>query len=420
MMTAEDWLKMRLTGADEIGLGTLLMIYVQCIACSSCHTNKCPTGITTQDVELQKKRFVGKEFVSIQRLEAQDEFQIEAGAKGVKNGLEALARDIQKGLAKMGITAEQFEKMVGDVGRLTQVETGNPVMDSLDLGSVLLASCNEPEWMSAQAMAGDTHESLANVYRNKAGDKILAEAERFLNGEVNDLSISLNIKSTDREIGTGLSGQIYERMERFGKLGPDQTITLNTEGEGGHNYGAYVGKGMVLRHEGFLNDSVGQAMSGNAKIIVRAHPELKEKSGHVLIGNQAGMWATGGTLYCPGRAGARLGVRNSGATIVAEGATDYPFEYMTAGEAYMLGDWVGEIGSRMTGGKLFVYDPEGNRREKISKAYIGEESMEEADFEAMHARMTDYYSETGSELVERILANWETEKFNFVKMMPKK
>lgn len=420
MMTAEDWLKMRLTGADEIGLGTLLMIYVQCIACSSCHTNRCPTGITTQDVELQKKRFVGKEFVSIQRLESQDEFQIEAGAKGVKNGLEALARDIQKGLAKMGITAEQFEKMIGDVSRLTQVETGNPVMDSLDLDSVLLASCNEPEWMSAKAMTGETHESLANVYRNKAGDKILAEAERFLNGDVNELEISLKIKSTDREIGTGLSGQIYERMERFGKLGPDQTITLNTSGESGHNYGAYIGNGMVLKHEGFLNDSVGQAMSGNAKIIVRAHPDLKEKSGHVLIGNQACMWATGGTLYCPGRAGARLGVRNSGATIVAEGANDYPFEYMTAGEAYMLGDWVGEIGSRMTGGKLFVYDPQGTRRDKISKAYISEEGMEEVDFEGMHARMTDYYSETGSAVAEKILNNWEIEKLNFAKLMPKK
>lgn len=420
MMTAEDFIKMRLTGADEIGLGTLLMIYVQCIACSSCHTNKCPTGITTQDVDLQRKRFVGKEGVGAQALSFQDEFQIEAGAKGVKNGLEALARDIQRGLAKMGITAEQFEKMVGDVERLTQVETGNPVMDSLDLGSVLLASCNEPGWMNARAMAGETHESLANVYRNKAGAKILAEAERFLNGEVDELEISLKIKSTDREIGTGLSGQIYERLARFGKLKGGQVITLNTEGEGGHNYGAYAGNGMVMRHEGFLNDSVGAYMSGNGKIVTKSHPDLKKKSGHVLIGNQACMCATGGTLYCPGRAGARLGERNSGATIVAEGANDYPFEYMTAGEGFMLGDWVGELGSRMTGGRLFVYDPEGTRRDKISKAYIEPEAATEADFDAMKARMTDYYGETGSEVAEKILKNWETEKLNFVKMMPKK
>ena len=139
-----------------------------------------------------------------------------------------------------------------------------------------------------------------------------------------------------------------------------------------------------------------------------------------MVGNQACMWATGGTLYCPGRAGARLGVRNSGATIVAEGANDYPFEYMTAGEGFMLGDWGGELGSRMMGGKLFVYDTEGTRREKISKGYIEPGVITEADFDSMKARMMDYYGETGSEVAEKILKNWETEKLNFVKMMPKK
>jgi glutamate synthase domain-containing protein 3 len=74
----------------------------------------------------------------------------------------------------------------------------------------------------------------------------------------------------------------------------------------------------------------------------------------------------------------------------------------------------------MTGGKLFVYDPEGTRRDKISKAYIEPEAATEADFDAMKARMTDYCSETGSEVAEKILKNWETEKLNFVKMMPKK
>ncbi|MBI4975116.1 hypothetical protein HZC20_00405 [Candidatus Peregrinibacteria bacterium] len=59
MMTAIDFVKIRKMGADSIGLGTLLMTYVQCIACSNCHTNRCPRGITTQDEERQRKHFVG-------------------------------------------------------------------------------------------------------------------------------------------------------------------------------------------------------------------------------------------------------------------------------------------------------------------------------------------------------------------------
>lgn len=417
MMTAADFVKMRKIGADVVGFGTLLMIYVQCIACSNCHTNKCPKGITTQDGARQRKYFVGGEGVMDVNDDLQDEFQIEAGSEGVKNGILALARDIRGELAIMGITEENFNNMIGDVNGLYQIETGNPVVDSLNMEQVVLAKCEPPQWMTPEDMISDTSKSAANVYKNPLSARILLDAEKFLTGAVDELELSCRIESIDREVGVGLSGAIYERLERFGNLRPEQVIILNTVGEGGHNYGAWAGNGMVLRHEGFLNDSVGQGMSGNAKIIVKAHRDLREKEGHVLIGNQACMWATGGTLYCPGKAGARLGVRNSGAVIVAEGSTDYPFEYMTAGEGYMLGDWVGEIGSRMTGGKLFVYDPGGSRRQKISKAYVRTEEIVDADLQGLKERLEDYFKETESPKAGRILDHREVEKLNFAKIV---
>jgi hypothetical protein len=52
---------------------------------------------------------------------------------------------------------------------------------------------------------------------------------------------------------------------------------------------------------------------------------------HSLAGNALGYGATGGTIHVAGRCGQRLGIRNSGATIIAEGAGKYAFEYMTGG-----------------------------------------------------------------------------------------
>ena len=131
------------------------------------------------------------------------------------------------------------------------------------------------------------------------------------------------------------------------------------------------------------------------------------------------MWATGGTLYCAGEAGARLGVRNSGAVIVAEGASDYPFEYMTEGEAWMLGDFVGKFGSRMTGGIGIIYDPSGLRRGRIDEDYLAVAVMDDGDLLEKKSRLEDYFKKTDSELAGRILENWEQEKFNLVKVVPK-
>ena len=50
-----------------------------------------------------------------------------------------------------------------------------------------------------------------------------------------------------------------------------------------------------------------------------------------VAGNNVGFGATGGIVFVGGRAGHRLGIRNSGATIVAEAAGKYACEYMTRG-----------------------------------------------------------------------------------------
>ena len=61
--------------------------------------------------------------------------------------------------------------------------------------------------------------------------------------------------------------------------------------------------------------------------------------------------ATGGALFCAGRAGERFAVRNSGAMAVVEGAGDHACEYMTSGTVVILGETGRNLGAGMSGGR---------------------------------------------------------------------
>ena len=421
MMTPKDFVKMLLMGADGIGMGTLLMIFVKCIACQSCHTNKCPTGITTQDWDRIVKLFVKGERPDTgadETFERAFELMVATGAAGVEKGLRAFAAEVQKELVKLGVTKDNFEEMIGRVDKLEQRVTGNPIIDSLDLEQELLRRVQPPAWKSPNATRYDVRKRVRSVYINKMGDKVIANAEPFLDGQMKQLELHYEIENTDREFGVGLAGQVYERLMRGKKLTSEDLLTLRTRGVGGHNYAFAAGDGLKFVHEGFMNDSCGQYMSGTAKIVIKVPKDMQEQEGHALLGNQACMCATGGTLYCAGVAGERLGVRNSGATIVAEGALDYPFEYMTRGRGILLGDFVGMIGSRMTGGDIFIYDPDGDRRGRVAKEYVHVAEMNDEKFDVLRAEIQAFYEETGSLQASRILADWDSEKFKFAMIVP--
>ncbi len=420
MMTPQDFAKTLLMGGDGIGLGTLLMIFCKCIACKSCHTDKCPTGITTQDWARIVKFFIKgerPEGFGEQDFAAILEYLIDKGAGGVERGLNAFGCAIQREIVKLGFTKDDFEEMIGRVDLLGQIESGRPVVDSMDMETPLLRRVKPPKWKNPKAVRYGIQGMVRSVYINPLGDKVIDQAESFLSGQTETLTLEYDVNNRDREFAVGFAGQIYERMMRKKILTSNHRITLKTRGFGGHNYGWAASDGMMLEHTGFMNDSCGQAMSGTAKIVIKCPKELKVKR-KVILGNQACMWATGGTLYCGGVAGARFGVRNSGATIVAEGAKDYPFEYMTAGLGILLGDYIGEIGSRMTGGKLFLYNPEGKEL-KYAKDYVAPKHMSIRDLDLLKQQLEAFYEATNSEVTGHILANWTTERFNFMKIVPK-
>jgi glutamate synthase domain-containing protein 3 len=53
----------------------------------------------------------------------------------------------------------------------------------------------------------------------------------------------------------------------------------------------------------------------------------------------------------------RFAVRNSGAEAVVEGIGAHGAEYMTAGSLVVLGPVGGNLGAGMTGGRVYLYDP---------------------------------------------------------------
>src|SRR5206468_7188221 len=127
------------------------------------------------------------------------------------------------------------------------------------------------------------------------------------------------------------------------------------DGEAGQSFGAFVTDGIWLDLIGEANDYVGKGMGGG-RIVIR--PPVDDAGDPVLAGNTCLYGATGGTVWIAGSVGERFAVRNSGATAVVEGTGDHCCEYMTGGTVVVLGPVGYNVSAGMTGGELFVFDPE--------------------------------------------------------------
>jgi glutamate synthase domain-containing protein 3 len=184
-------------------------------------------------------------------------------------------------------------------------------------------------------------------------------------------------------------------------------IRVRFDGEAGQSFGAWCVNGLDLELRGFAQDGVAKGISGGF-VVVTLDYSVSDYGGEIqsVAGNNVGYGATGGTIFLGGRAGHRLGIRNSGATIVAEAAGKYACEYMTRGRALVLGPIENEIGSGMTGGELFVYDARNEAPAKIHPRSVAVVDCTYVDYEWMHPLIISYHARTGSRQAEMILKNW--------------
>jgi glutamate synthase domain-containing protein 2/glutamate synthase domain-containing protein 3 len=382
--TGADATKLIALGADEVSLGTALMIAEQCIYCHGCSKGNCPAGITTSDDQVSRRLMKPKTAPVRAALAiaepdpgaAEEERFIDA-RNGVKRYLFALAEDVRRHLAALGLRSPR--ELVGRVDLLEQVvPEGESRAGLVDL-SALLADVKP--W-SVPHQRGPA--CSPSVLEQELLDQALA------NGEV-DASGALT--TADRAIGARLSGAIAR-----GELAPRGPLKLSFKGLAGQGFGFGLVDPIELRLEGYANDTVAEVMSGGAVVIL---PPANGDTGRSLVGNAAAYGATGGALFVAGRAGQRFGVRNSGADLVCEGAGKYAFEYMTGGSGAVLGPLGRATGSGLTGGELYLLDDGQLARLLHSDARIA--PWDAGSEQRARTLLERYRAATGSAMAMRLL-----------------
>jgi glutamate synthase domain-containing protein 2/glutamate synthase domain-containing protein 3 len=377
LRTGRDLLVAALLGAEEFAFGTAMLAAIGCDMARQCHLDTCPTGIATQREDLRAK-FAGT-------------------AEAVERFALALAEDLRRELAAVG--ARSVGEVVGESRRLIAPSRRAGVR-TLDLAAVVGAA----PWTASRARRATPALAGRDAPRQPASplEKNLVAA---LGGQAGFSAGGLHLSTADRSFGAALSGA----LERGQLRGP---IRLELRGAAGQSFGAFAGPGLELRLVGQANDYVGKGLSGG-RLVVAPEADLgADAARQAIAGNTCLYGATGGRLHLVGRAGMRFAVRNSGAEAVVEGLGQHGCEYMTGGVVVVLGPVGANFGAGMTGGRAYLYDPDGRHIAALDARSVNAVRLAAAarDREDGAARVEEFramvadHREAGSALAARFLA----------------
>ncbi|MDK1021357.1 MAG: glutamate synthase subunit alpha, partial [Candidatus Hydrogenedentes bacterium] len=232
---------------------------------------------------------------------------------------------------------------------------------------------------------------------------------------------SINIRNTNRTVGTMLSSELTRRhhLGMYGGKLQEDTVRIDCFGVAGQSFGAFVIDGVTLNVVGEANDYLGKGLSGG-KIIVRPpadSPLVPEEN--ILIGNVALYGATSGHCYIRGRAGERFCVRNSGAWAVVEGVGDHGCEYMTGGRVVIIGETGRNFAAGMSGGIAFVWDADGTFAKRCNTGMVDIKTMHRESIPELRFMLQRHARYTGSTVAQGILNAWEESLPNFKRVMPR-
>ena len=389
LKTGRDVVIGALLGAEEFGFATTILVTLGCVMIRKCHENSCPVGVATQDPRL-RKCFKGK-------------------PEHIENFLRFVAGEVREILARLGLRSIDEA-----VGRSDLLETNDAInfwkSKNLDFSKIFEVVGDES---LPRKSAGLAPRELKQSYDKKL---IKLVGENVESGK--PAEISMEIKNSDRSVGAMLSSMV---AKKYGNAGlPEDTIKVNFKGVAGQSFGAFLAAGLTFNLEGEANDYVGKGLSGG-KIIVRLLPDCPiESSSNWIAGNVIGYGATGGKIFLNGKAGERFAIRNSGATLVAEGIGDHCCEYMTGGRVVILGPTGFNFGAGMTGGFAYVLDETGNFDMRCNLSSIDLETIAEGseDENELKGLIEEFYEATSSTRAREILDDWENMLPKFVKVFP--
>ena len=387
LKTGRDVVIAALLGAEEFGFATAPLVVSGCVMMRVCHKDTCPVGVATQNPEL-RKRFSGK-------------------PEYVVTYFEYIAQEVREILAALGLRSIEEA-----VGRVELIDTRRAVThwkaSGLDLAPVLAKPHPVPGSTLYQSVGQD--HGLEHAL-----DQTLIDTCREALDTGVPVHVDLPIHNVNRTTGTMLG---YELTRRYGGEGlTPGTIDLTFRGAAGQSFGAVLPRGITLTLIGEANDYVGKSLSGGV-IAIRPDgqsPFIAEEQ--VIAGNVIGYGATSGKIFVRGQVGERFGVRNSGATLVAESAGDHCAEYMTGGTLVVLGPTGRNFGAGMSGGTAYVWDFD---RDMLNPEAAAEGAFIETvpnakDREELMAILREHIALTGSEPAERALEDLT----RFTKLVPR-
>jgi glutamate synthase domain-containing protein 3 len=306
-----------------------------------------------------------------------------------------LAESLRVVMAAVG--AREVGELVGESRRFLVPDRKAA---TLDLGPVVGAG----QWATSTERRRDPASAGRGIRHGEASplERRLAAA---LHGQAGFRADGLALSTADRSFGAGLTGAI-ERKELAGP------IRLGLRGAAGQSFGAFAGAGVELRLVGQANDYVAKSLSGGV-VTVTPEPGLAaEPHRQAIAGNTCLYGATAGRLHVVGRAGMRFAVRNSGAQAVVEGLGPHGCEYMTGGTIVVLGPVGANFGAGMTGGRAYLYDPDGRHLAALDSRSVQGTRLSTAvaardDGAALGAELRDLielHHDAGSALAGRLLA----------------
>ena len=462
LMSGRDVTIAALLGAEEFGFATAPLIAMGCSMMRVCQLDTCPFGVATQNEKLRAK-FPGK-------------------PEYVENFMKFIAQEMRELMAKLGV--HSVEELCGRTDLLKlKDKQGFKRAGLVDMSRVLANA----EAVSGKQLAVSDWKKDRSTFDFKLQNTIdcktlLLAFEKVSGGEGLPLArttllatpsagtprnapenFAISIQSTDRTVGTILGSEI---QKRYGNTLSDDTFVVNFEGGAGQSFGAFIPKGLTLRLTGDANDAFGKGLSGGKLVIKKPASFEGDAASNIIVGNVALFGATSGTAFINGVAGERFCVRNSGATVVAEGCGDHGLEYMTGGTAVILGSTGKNLCAGMSGGVAYVLDENHDLYKRMNhelvKMYALDDetttlnpndvvsirpsdysttgaSLEETavvecsqseriettsvhgvspDEVCLHFLIEQHAAETGSERAKAILADWEHYKNCFKKIIP--
>jgi glutamate synthase (NADPH/NADH) large chain len=389
MKTARDIAIATLLGAEEWGVATAALIVEGCIMMRKCHMNTCPVGVATQDPEL-RKRFKGD-------------------PDHVVRFFEFITEELREIMAELGYRT--INEMVGQVDALTMRENINHwKYKNLDLSDVLYKAPAEDGVSLYQTEVQD------HLMSDVLDWKLLAAAQTAIDNQTK-VTANFPIKNTDRTTGTIVSNEITKVYKGNGL--PEDTIHFKFQGTAGQSFGAFNTKGVTLELEGDANDYFGKGLSG-AQLIV--YPDKKATfvpEENIIIGNVALYGATSGIAFIRGKAGERFAVRNSGAQVVVEGVGDHGCEYMTGGTAVILGPTGRNFAAGMSGGIAYIYNVQNNFEAMCNMEMVDLDPVTGDDIPVLQNLLQQHFDKTGSSVAKFILADFENQLKQFIKVFPR-